>query len=131
MQWMENVIKFFSLFFRSNAFKRNYRTKNLKQLRKINESPRWQIVDIRNGIAFEEHHLLNATNIPNTEFAHKFFNLIQKDKHILLVNSDYRSNLNIYKILKKHHLKVYILFANYDDIRNNADFDDLTKVIVQ
>jgi rhodanese-related sulfurtransferase len=130
MQWIEKVIKFFAIFFRSNAFKNKYRTKKVKQLRKILNNPNWQVVDVRNSISYGEHHFKGTVNIPNTEFIRRYYKSIDQSKKILLINENFRSNLDLYHALKKHSLKPYILYANYSDIRNDEQFDDITKLEV-
>jgi len=131
MQWLEKVIKFFSLFFRSSAFKMKYKTKKSSQLKKIIlNDKKWQVIDIRNSISYQEHHLDGTINIPNTDFSKKYFKLINNKKNVLIINGNYRSNLDVYTVLKKHNFKTWILMENYENLRNNELFENLTRISI-
>lgn len=130
MQWLDYVIKFFSRFLKTNHFKKKFRTKSIKKLINIIDNPKWQIVDIRNSLSFSEHHLKGSINIPVTTFNYKYFKEINKDSKILILDNNYRSHLTIYKTLKSKGFKSYLLYGNYDDIRNNPLFENFTEVVI-
>ncbi|WP_338985229.1 rhodanese-like domain-containing protein [Spiroplasma endosymbiont of Diplazon laetatorius] len=130
MQWLDYVFKFIERIFRTNAFKARYKTKNSKKLAHILKSKKWQVVDIRNSLAYGENHLQGTINIPVTTFNFKYFKMLDKKNKILIIDEDSRSHLSIYKSLKVKGFKVYILYDGYKNIRNNPDFDKLTKVVL-
>ncbi|WP_339029842.1 rhodanese-like domain-containing protein [Spiroplasma endosymbiont of Cantharis nigra] len=130
MQWLEYVFKFLEKIFRKNAFKSKYKTKNMKSLNNILKSKKWQVIDIRNSISYNQNHLKGSINIPLLTFNLKYFKILDKKNKILIIDEDSRSHLSIYKSLKAKGFKSYILYEGYKNIKNNADFDKLTKVIV-
>ncbi|AKU79316.1 rhodanese-like domain-containing protein [Spiroplasma turonicum] len=130
MQWLDIIFKLLQKIFKSNSFNKKYRVVNSKKLKSIINNKNWQVVDLRNNVEYEEHHLINTTNIPYWTFNFNYFKKIDKNKKILLISNDYRSNLNIYKNLKRKGFKVRLLNIGYKNIRNHPFYDDYTKVIV-
>ncbi|WP_063623140.1 rhodanese-like domain-containing protein [Spiroplasma taiwanense] len=130
MQWLDIIFKFIEKIFKTNSFRKKYKTKNIKKLTTLLKSKKWQIIDIRNQISFNEHHLEGTINIPITAFNFKFFKLIDKNHNILIINEDPRSHLSIYKKLNTRGFKVFILNEKYKNIRNDISFDKYTKVVI-
>ncbi|QHX36323.1 rhodanese-like domain-containing protein [Spiroplasma sp. BIUS-1] len=130
MQWLEYVFKFLDKLFKTNSFKRKYKTKNSKKLPHILKSKNWQVVDIRNSLSYKENHLHGTINVPITNFNFKYFKVLDKKNKILIIDEDSRSHLSVYKSLRTKGFKAYVFYDGYKNIRNNEDFDKLTKVIV-
>lgn len=130
MQWIDKVIAFFTKIFSTNSFKHKYRTKKLKHLPKILKSNKWQVIDIRNNVVYDEHHLNNSTNIPYTFFNYQYYKKINKKKKILIINNDYRSNLDVYKKLKIKNINSFILIGGYKTIRNSKLLDKYTTLTI-
>ncbi|ALD65985.1 rhodanese-like domain-containing protein [Spiroplasma cantharicola] len=130
MQWLEYVFKFFEKIFKTNAFKAKYKTKNIKSLNSIIKSKKWQIIDIRNNVSFNENHLKGSINIPILIFNLKYFKVLDKKNKILIIDEDSRSHLSIYKSLRIKGFKSYIFYDGYKNIKDNPKFDKLTKVVI-
>ncbi|AHI53481.1 hypothetical protein SSABA_v1c00690 [Spiroplasma sabaudiense Ar-1343] len=126
MQFIESIIKFFGMIFTKNAFKRKYRTKNLKKVPKIIKSAKWQVIDIRPSASFSTSHLNGSENIDHLTFKIRYFKTLKRQKKILLINEDYRSNLEIYHLLDSRKIKVYILYGGYKEVRTAAALDNYT-----
>ncbi|AUB31136.1 rhodanese-like domain-containing protein [Spiroplasma floricola] len=130
MQWLEYVFKFLEKIFKTNAFKAKYKTKGSKKLTHILKSKKWQVIDIRNSLSYNENHLKETINIPVINFNFKYFKVLDKKSKILIIDEDSRSHLSIYKNLKSKGFKAYIFYEGYKKIRNNPEFDELTKVVL-
>lgn len=130
MQWLEYVFKFLEKIFKTNSFKKKYKTKNSKNLNNILKSKKWQVVDIRNALSYSENHLIGSTNIPVINFNFRYFKILDKKNKILIINEDSRSHLSIYKNLKQKGFKAYIFYDGYKNVRDNQNFDKLTKVVI-
>ncbi|WP_339022862.1 rhodanese-like domain-containing protein [Spiroplasma endosymbiont of Crioceris asparagi] len=128
MQFIEKMIKIFSYFLKDYGWKTKYKHKKLKNLKDILKSNSWIVIDLRNQAAYYEHHLQGTVNIPALDFFRKYYKHLKPRMKILLISNDYRSNLNIYNSLKKKRYNPYVLYAGYKEIRNNSNFDNLTKV---
>ncbi|WP_342268950.1 rhodanese-like domain-containing protein [Spiroplasma endosymbiont of Aspidapion aeneum] len=123
MKLVSRIILIVNNYLRKNSFKKKYKTKNLFFLIKIFQrydkyEKKWQLIDIRNQMSFNDSHIVNSINVPpiSTEFA--IYKKIDRRKNILIINSNIRSNLNIYKLLKNKGINVYILYTNY-----NSEFE--------
>ncbi|AUM62324.1 rhodanese-like domain-containing protein [Spiroplasma monobiae] len=130
MQWLDYVFKFIDKLFRTNAFKQKYKTKSSKKLNHILKSKNWQVVDIRNSISYGENHLKGSLNIPVTSFNFKYFKVLDKNSKILIIDEDSRSHLSVYKNLRQKGFKSYLFYEGYKSIRNDPNFDKLTKVVL-
>ncbi|AKX33733.1 hypothetical protein SLITO_v1c00650 [Spiroplasma litorale] len=130
MQWLDLIFKLIQKIFRRESFKKKYKVINQKKLKNILKNKKWQVIDLRNKVDYEEHHLENTTNVPAWNFNFTYFKLIDKNKKILLISNDYRSNLYIYKNLKRKGFKVKLLNTGYKNIRNNEIYDPMTKVVI-
>ncbi|ASP27841.1 hypothetical protein SCORR_v1c00660 [Spiroplasma corruscae] len=130
MQWLDLVFKLLQKIFRTNSFNRKYKVLKNKKFKTILKNKKWQVIDLRNKIEFEEHHLINTTNVPAWTFNFNYFKLIDKNKKILLISNDYRSNLWIYKNLKRKGFNVRLLDTGYKNIRNLESYDNFTNVVI-
>ncbi|QBQ07296.1 hypothetical protein SGLAD_v1c00950 [Spiroplasma gladiatoris] len=130
MQWLEYVFKIIGKIFASNAFKRKYKTKPLNKFLKILNSAKWQVADLRGPLVYEENHIINTISLPVMTFNYNYYKKLDKSKNILLIHSNYRNNLNIYRLLKSKGFKVYLLYSNYADLINSPEVDQFTKVMI-
>ncbi|QGS51525.1 rhodanese-like domain-containing protein [Spiroplasma tabanidicola] len=130
MQWLDYVFKFISKVFASNAFKKKYKVKTANKLLKILKNNKWQVVDIRGPLVYASNHIKNTINIPVMTFNYNYYKKLEKHKKILLINSNYRSDLNIYRTLKSKGFKTYILYSNYADLIINPEIDEMTKIMI-
>ncbi|WP_338983638.1 rhodanese-like domain-containing protein [Spiroplasma endosymbiont of Othius punctulatus] len=126
MQWLDKVFSFINFLFGNWYWKRKFKHKYSTSLKKILNSDKWQVIDLRPSAAFKEHHLKGSINIPITNFKLKYYEKIKLRKKILLISEDYRSNLNVYLDLKEKRMHPFVLFGGYSSIRNNPKQDDLT-----
>lgn len=131
MQIIEKIILLFRWLLRYDAFGKKYKVKKMSMLPKILNNNNFLILDIRNSIDYDEHHIKNSINIPNYDFYKKYYKELKNKSKILIVNSNYRSNLNIYNFLKNKKYNPYILRANYDEVRKSEKLDKfcIIKVI--
>lgn len=130
MQWLDTVFKFLAKIFKTNAFKTKYKTKSDKNFLKYLVSNKWQVVDLRNDVAYSENHIEGTISISRLFFRNTYFKKIERSKKVLLINRDFHIDLDIYHILKQKGFKVYILYKNYADLINNAEIDRKVKVTV-
>ncbi|AHI52425.1 rhodanese-like domain-containing protein [Spiroplasma culicicola] len=130
MQWLDYVLKFIERIFKTNSFKRKYKTKSEKKFLKILKSKNWQVVDLRNNVSYQEKHIIDSINVPVVGFNYNYYRKIDKNKKILLVNKNYRSNLDIYNTLKVKGFKVYILYTNFDQLCQNPQVDNHTRLFI-
>ncbi|AGR41778.1 rhodanese-like domain-containing protein [Spiroplasma diminutum] len=130
MQWLDYVFKFLEKIFKTNSFKKKYKTKSSKKLSNILKNKNWQVIDIRNSLSYKENHLEGTINIPITTFNFKYFKVLDKKSKILIIDEDSRSHLSIYKSLRSKGFRAFVLYNGYKKIRNNPEFDNLTKVII-
>ncbi|AOG60041.1 hypothetical protein SHELI_v1c00860 [Spiroplasma helicoides] len=130
MQWLDYVFKFMAKIFKTNSFKKKYRTKPAKNFLKILKSEKWQVADLRNVVAYADNHIENTINLPILTFNYKYYKVLDRSKKILLINHDYRSNLNLYRTLKKKHFKVYLLYSNYNDLILEPEVDRHTIITI-
>ncbi|WP_338970093.1 rhodanese-like domain-containing protein [Spiroplasma endosymbiont of Labia minor] len=130
MQFIDRILKFFQWLFKTDGFKENYKTKTKHHLKKIITSKKWNIIDLRNSASYEANHLKNSINISANFFKANYFKHLTRNKKILIINSYYKNNLNIYRLLKQRHFKPYIFTLNYNEIASLPEFDKLTIVNV-
>ncbi|ATX71605.1 rhodanese-like domain-containing protein [Spiroplasma clarkii] len=130
MQWLDVVFKFLAKIFKSDAFKKKYKTKPEKKFLKCLNSSNWQVIDLRNELSYQENHISGTINISKLFFRNNYYKKIDRTKKVLILNRDFHSDLDIYKILKQKSFKVYILTKNYYDLVNDPIIDRLVNVIV-
>ncbi|ARU92295.1 hypothetical protein SCLARK_001861 [Spiroplasma clarkii] len=63
MQWLDVVFKFLAKIFKSDAFKKKYKTKPEKKFLKCLNSSNWQVIDLRNELSYQENHISGTINI--------------------------------------------------------------------
>ncbi|QEH61307.1 hypothetical protein SCHIN_v1c01090 [Spiroplasma chinense] len=130
MQWLEYVFKLIDTLFKSNSFKKRFKTKSERKLFKILKSNKWQVIDLRNKLSYEEHHIEGTINIPHTSFSFNYYRKMDKKKKTLILNQNYRSNLDIYRTLKRKGFKTYLLYANYPALMEKPEVDRISKVVI-
>ncbi|AGM24716.1 rhodanese-like domain-containing protein [Spiroplasma chrysopicola] len=106
------------------AFQMKYQTKSVKKLPKIANSNKWLIVDIRPKEEWTESHIINSISVPHHLFKLIYYKKIDKSKKILFVSSAGHSYLDLYKLLRKHNFKVYILNGGWKKIHQTTEFDE-------
>ncbi|WP_425380201.1 rhodanese-like domain-containing protein [Spiroplasma endosymbiont of Stenodema calcarata] len=102
-----------------------YNTKSIKKLAKINNSNKWLIIDIRPKEEWTESHIINSINIPHHLFRIIYSKKVVKGKKILFVSSGGHSHLDLYRLLKKHNFKVYILMGGWKKVHQTESLDNI------
>ncbi|KAF0851819.1 MAG: rhodanese-like domain-containing protein [Spiroplasma poulsonii] len=108
-----------------SAFQMKYNTKSIKKLPKINNSEKWLIIDVRPKEEWLESHITNSINIPHHLFRLIYSKKVIKDKKILFISSAGHSHLDLYRLLKKHNFKVYILMGGWKKVHHTDELDKI------
>ncbi|AHF58174.1 rhodanese-like domain-containing protein [Spiroplasma eriocheiris] len=107
-----------------SSFQMKYNTKQLKKLPKIITSPKWLVVDVRPKEDWKESHVINSINVPHHLFKLLYHKKIDKNKKILFISQGGRSHLDLYKLLRKHNFKVYILDGGWKKLHETPEYDE-------